>query len=263
MMWTTRQRSDYPGEIAGIRLGEGRPVVLIHGVGLNADSWGAQLEPIAERFSVHALDLPGHGESPAMAGDFQIADLSDVLARAIGSLGEPVRLAGHSVGALIAMDIAVCYPGLVCCVAALNAIHRRTADAAKAVQERAAAMSPDQSNDPTPTLQRWFGNDLTGEPAQACASWLKNVNPAAYKATYQAFAEADSPSAGALVALSCPALFLTGETEPNSTPAMSEAMAALVPDSRVRIVEGAAHMAIMTHAAEVNAALLDLFGAKR
>ena len=48
---------------------------------------------------------------------------------------------------------------------------------------------------------------------------------------------------------------MTGELEPNSTPAMSRAMAKLVPNGRAQIVKGAAHMMPMTHAAEVNAAL--------
>jgi pimeloyl-ACP methyl ester carboxylesterase len=50
---------------------------------------------------------------------------------------------------------------------------------------------------------------------------------------------------------------MTGALEPNSTPAMSEAMAALTPKGRAIIVPDAAHMMPMTHPEVVNAALLD------
>ena len=63
MTWTTRPRSDLAG-LACIRAGDGPPVLLIHGVGLRAEAWGAVIDRLAERFAVHAIDLPGHGESP-------------------------------------------------------------------------------------------------------------------------------------------------------------------------------------------------------
>jgi pimeloyl-ACP methyl ester carboxylesterase len=49
---------------------------------------------------------------------------------------------------------------------------------------------------------------------------------------------------------------MTGAQEPNSTPAMSRAMADLAPDGQAVIIEGAAHMLPMTHREEVNTHLL-------
>ncbi|MEQ8666725.1 MAG: alpha/beta fold hydrolase [Rhodospirillales bacterium] len=260
MTWTTRQRSDYPGGIAGVRAGDGKPLVLIHGVGLNADSWGTQIDVLSGEFSVHALDLPGHGNSAPVADPAIVSDFSDALAAAFGAVEKPFFLAGHSLGALIALDIAVRYPETCRAVAALNAVHRRGPEALAAVRARANAMSATEVNDPVPTLSRWYGDDLDGAAAQACRRWLTSVDPAAYKAAYTVFADADSPADEAMTSLGCPALFLTGGLEPNSTPAMSEAMAAMVPDGRSVIVPGAAHMAMMTHATAVNRALSDFFG---
>ena len=264
MTWTTRPRSEYPGGIAGIRAGDGRgdapALVLIHGVGLNADSWGAQIEALDQDFAVHALDLPGHGDSAALGGSPSLSDFSDALTEAFAVISQPFGLAGHSLGALIALDLAVRAPNAVRAVAALNAVHRRSAEALAAVEARAASMSPAVANDPAPTLARWFGDDLRSPEAAACRNWLTSVDPAHYKAAYAAFAAADSPADEALAGLTCPALFLTGADEPNSTPAMSEAMAALVPGGRAVVVPGAAHMAMMTHAAMVNAALAGFFG---
>lgn len=262
--WATRRRSEYRGGIAGIRAGEGQgdapTVVLVHGVGLNADSWSAQTDALSHRFQVHAIDLPGHGESAALSAPASLADYGDALTAALADVGQPFALAGHSLGALIALDIAVRYPARVRAVAALNAVHRRGKEALAAVGARADSMAADKANDPKPTLQRWFGDDLESAEARACRDWLTSVDPAAYKTAYSIFAKSDSPPDAALAGLTCPALFLTGADEPNSTPAMSEAMAAKVPQGRALIVPGAAHMAMMTHAETVNRALLDFFG---
>ncbi|MDN3722137.1 hypothetical protein QW131_30475 [Roseibium salinum] len=93
-------------------------------------------------------------------------------------------------------------------------------------------------------------------PARAaCRRWLTGVDPAGYRAAYRVFAQEDGPSDTDLGRLASPALFMTGSREPNSTPKMSEQMAALAPKGAAQIVEGAAHMMPMTHAQEVNAVI--------
>ena len=61
--------------------------------------------------------------------------------------------------------------------------------------------------------------------------------------------------------MAMPALFVTGAEEPNSTPQMSRDMAKITPQGHSYIVEGAAHMAPMTHAAEIAAELHGFFKA--
>lgn len=254
MTWTTRPRSDF-GNLAAIRSGEGRPLVLLHGVGLRAEAWAVQIESLSQNWSVIAPDLPGHGESPILLGQPVLRDYVDQVALAIG---EPVCIAGHSMGAMIALDLAIRYPDKVRCVAALNAIYRRTVEAASAVQRRAAGLDGVHAADPSGPLARWFG-DVTSPEALACEGWLTNVAPAGYKAAYNVFAREDGPADAGLTSLEPPALFATGTAEPNSTPAMSHAMAALVPDGRAIFLEGAAHMMPMTHPEAVNKMLAAFF----
>jgi pimeloyl-ACP methyl ester carboxylesterase len=257
MTWTTRPRSDH-ASLSAIIAGQGATVVFIHGVGLSAEAWGAQLDALSPQFRVVAVDMPGHGESALPAGELGLPDYTDAIAAGIdGSVDGPVMVVGHSMGAMIALDMAIRYPGKVRGVAALNAIFRRRPDASKAVQTRAASLDGASMADPSGTLKRWFGTRTSPERA-ACHAWLPSVHPAAYKAAYTLFAHQDGPETDDLTALPCPALFMTGANEPNSTPAMSQAMAALAPKGRAEIIQGAAHMMPMTHAAQVNAALLDL-----
>lgn len=247
MIWTTRQRSRV-GTLAAIVAGEGPLVVLIHGVGLRAEAWGAQIDVLAQRFQVCAVDMPGHGESELGDHQMGLAAYSDAIAPVLDS---PAIVIGHSMGAMIALDLAARYPNRVRGVCAMNAIYQRAPDAARAVAARAASLDGETVADPEATLTRWFGAQPS-EARTACAQWLRGVDPAGYRAAYGVFATQDGPSQNTLEHLECPALFMTGADEPNSTPAMSQGMAAATPKGTVAVVEGAAHMMPMTHAKVVN-----------
>lgn len=198
--------------------------------------------------------MAGHGDSPMLPSTPR---LSAYVAAVAEALTTPVVVIGHSMGAMMALDLAARFPQKVRGVAALNAIYRRSDAAKQAVEARAASLDGVSMADPEPTLIRWFGN--APSPARtACKDWLTHADPAGYRAAYSVFAREDGPSDDALGALNCPALFMTGSKEPNSTPAMSEAMATRAPQGTVITVEGAAHMMPMTHPAPVNAALRDL-----
>ncbi|WP_297773889.1 alpha/beta hydrolase [uncultured Roseovarius sp.] len=248
MTWTIRPRSEV-GTLAAIVQGQGPRVVMLHGVGLRAEAWARQIDAlVADGFSVVAPDMPGHGDSPVLPGP---AGLGDYTALAAECLDDAAVVVGHSMGAMIALDLAARYPERLRGVVAMNAIFRRDSAAGKAVSERAAMLDPAQAPDPSEPLARWFGERACPE-RKACEEWLRGVDPAGYKAAYSVFAHANGPAAEHLEALRMPALFMTGSREPNSTPQMSQAMAALVPDGRAEIIQGAAHMMPMTHADMVN-----------
>lgn len=256
MTWTIPPRSDGPSGLALSRSGSGPAIVLIHGVGLRSESWARQIPALAERFTVIAVDLPGHGQSTPFDTQPALADYADRIAEVIDRQAGPVVIAGHSLGALAALEISIRHPDLCAGVAALNAIFRRSKQASDSVRARAGNLPVDRIPDPEPTLRRWFEIDPNPDAENACRDWLLTVDPAAYKAAYTVFAQTDGPSDDALRGLSCPALFMTGSEEPNSTPAMSASMTALVPEGQCNVVDGAAHMMPMTHFGAVNAALL-------
>ena len=257
MTWTIRPRCELAG-LTAIEAGEGPGILLLHGVGLQAEAWNRQINALAVNHRVIAPDMPGHGQSPGTTREFRLADYTDAVEAAMVAtrLDEPIMVAGHSMGTMIALDMAIRYPHRVCAVLALNGIFERSAKAAVSVKARAATLDGRSIPDPTGTLQRWFGDDLSPERT-ACHDWLISVDPGGYQMAYNAFADGNGPDRDALANLSCPAIFMTGGLEPNSTPDMSQAMAELVPMGRAIVVEGAAHMMPMTHAQAVNAAFQD------
>jgi (E)-2-((N-methylformamido)methylene)succinate hydrolase len=254
MIWTTRPRSEF-GALRAIDAGEGPTVLLIHGVGLRAEAWNAQIDALVGRFRVVAIDMPGHGQSLLSEEIQSLSGYTDAIA---DGLDEPAFVIGHSMGAMIALDIAVRYPHLVGGVSALNAIFQRDQSALAAVQARAKILDRATVVDPSATLARWFG-DTPSLEREACGAWLTGVDPVAYRKAYRIFAHENGPKPSALAKLGCPALFLTGRDEPNSTPEMTQAMADLAPHGSAQIIENASHMMPMTHAVDVNAALLTFF----
>lgn len=53
MIWKTRPRSDF-GTLKAVVQGSGPAVLLLHGVGLRAEAWGAQIEDLAQDYTVIA-----------------------------------------------------------------------------------------------------------------------------------------------------------------------------------------------------------------
>ncbi|MDR1798566.1 MAG: alpha/beta fold hydrolase [Bifidobacteriaceae bacterium] len=93
-------------------------VVAIHGAALNAHAWDGTL--LAWQTPALALDLPGHGESPwRHDANYDPAVLAPEIAEAIGvaralGLATPrVTLVGHSLGGLVALEVARIAPYLV------------------------------------------------------------------------------------------------------------------------------------------------------
>ena len=105
MTWTTRPRSEGAGQIAYWRDGTGPALILIHGVGLRAEAWAALAPQLANRFTLYAVDMPGHGASP-LGSVRALPDYVDRLHAFAKALGEPVSIVGHSMGAMIALELA-------------------------------------------------------------------------------------------------------------------------------------------------------------
>ncbi len=85
----------------------GETVVLIHGFGGDLDNWLFNIDALAEWASVHALDLPGHGQSSKALDPPGLDALADAALQLMDALEiEAAHLVGHSMGGSIAATIA-------------------------------------------------------------------------------------------------------------------------------------------------------------
>jgi (E)-2-((N-methylformamido)methylene)succinate hydrolase len=236
-------------------------VVLIHGVGMSQSVWAPQIDALSETFRVVVYDMLGHGESALPSAAPTLAEYARQLESLLDAIQiQRTHVVGHSMGALVALEFALIHPQRTLSVAALNAVYDRTPAQREAVMTRAALLDEERADTGVDaTLSRWFGDPIPGhltQAAQALRALLLDVDPVGYARTYRLFACSDDAHVGRLARLTVPALFLTGECDPNSSAQMSLAMAAVAPRARAEVLANERHMMNVANPERVNASLL-------
>lgn len=88
-------------------IGQGQPVLLLHGLGSCGDDWSLQIKALQDDYRVIAPDFRGHGGSSAPDGQFSIAQFADDMLALIDNLGlKDVHVAGLSLGGMVAFEMA-------------------------------------------------------------------------------------------------------------------------------------------------------------
>ena len=97
-----------------VAAGKGDPLLLLHGMGASLMAWALNIEPLSHKFSVYAIDIPGHGDSDKPDLDYLLPTAVDFVREFMNVLGiERASLAGNSMGGMIALRTAVDFPELV------------------------------------------------------------------------------------------------------------------------------------------------------
>src|SRR3954466_1959498 len=91
--------------------GCGPVVVLVHGITSTSATWADMLPSLAERFTVIAPDLLGHGDSANPRGDYSLGGYASGIRDLLIALGhERATFVGHSLGGGVAMQLAYQFP---------------------------------------------------------------------------------------------------------------------------------------------------------
>jgi pimeloyl-ACP methyl ester carboxylesterase len=94
--------------------GDGPLLVLIHGITSSSASWEGVLPGLAERFTVLAPDLLGHGQSDKPSGDYSLGSHACLVRDLMLTLGhESGTIVGHSLGGGVAMQVGYQFPELM------------------------------------------------------------------------------------------------------------------------------------------------------
>jgi len=102
-----------PIQIAAEILGDGPPLVVLHGLFGSGRNWGGVARRLAESRQVHLLDARNHGASPWSPAMNYPAMAEDLAAYIEGRSLAPADLLGHSMGGKTAMLLALTRPALV------------------------------------------------------------------------------------------------------------------------------------------------------
>jgi 3-oxoadipate enol-lactonase len=99
------------GRIHYRKQGSGAPLLLLHSNGASLYEFDGNMDALADRFTVIAWDMPGHGDSTPIATHMTVEAYSDALDQFLNALGiDSATVAGSSIGAVIAADFAARYP---------------------------------------------------------------------------------------------------------------------------------------------------------
>ena len=259
--------------------GHGQPLLLLHGFTGRGSGWGAHATAFARHFRVIVVDLPGHGRTrpsdpvrgvrPSRVSVERTADdLATILARADAA---PAHVLGYSLGARIALRLAIVHPDSVRrlvlespsagIAATEERAARRVADAALADRlerdgmetfvdawERqpifaghAAMPAPRATRHPVARLR---AERLSNRPAGLALS-LRGAGQGSME-----------PLHDRLSSVRMPTLVIAGALDPIGL-ARAEMVAAYVPGARLEIVPGAGHMPHLESPARFRSLTLD------
>lgn len=259
--------------VNGVRLsyrvhGEGDPLLLIGPAASPAAVWDRHQVPDLVRagFQVITFDLRGSAPSDAPPGPYALDDLVTDTAELIRRLGiAPCRVAGVSIGAMIAQELAREHPGLVAALALMatrgrsdvfrDALARGCADAMRSGAAVPAGFSA------VATMSQLFAAGSLADDKFA-DDWLTTLSlfpqrGEGFAAQYEATVTGDRLPG--LRDVRCPSLVLAFAHDIVMPPEMGRAVAGAIPGCRYELLEGCGHFGFLERPEEVDRVLVDFF----
>jgi pyruvate dehydrogenase E2 component (dihydrolipoamide acetyltransferase) len=253
------------GTLRFAKRGEGAEVVmLIHGFGGDLDTWLFNIDTLAAKAPVYALDLPGHGQSTKTLADPSGEGLVHVLETFMDTLGiAKAHLVGHSMGGALALRMARDHPGRVASLSLIGSAGLGPEIDSAYIDGFVAATSRRELK---PVLERLFA-DPTLVSRQLVDEVLKYKRLDGVTEALRALAAAQFPGgqqrdllASAVTVGGPPVLVIWGK-EDHIIPAAHAA--ALAGRAHIEILADAGHMVHMEQPARVNELILAHVAAAR
>ena len=237
----------------------GAPVLVLgNSLGTTSELWRPQLAALEARFRLLRYEHRGHGGSPAPPGPYSIADLgTDVLGLLDHYEIETARYCGVSLGGMVGMWLAANAPARIgalalCCTSARLSPAQMWTDRAALVRSAGTGSIARQ------VVGRWFTPAFADRHPAAVAGCVttleEQVAAEGYAGCCEAIAAMDlRPLLGSVTART---LVIAGADDPATPPRHGALIAAAIPGAGLRVIRGAAHLANVSQAAEVTAALV-------
>lgn len=228
-------------------MGSGPDLVMLHGWSMHSGVWHTLAQNLAQHYTLHLVDLPGHGQSDWQAGDLEIDALLQQLAM---QLPEQAVWMGWSLGGLISIAFAQRYPSRVKKLILMAATPKFVVaqDWPCAMQKQvfgdfATNLDVNQQD----TLQRFLllqarGAEHSRQTIRQLTEQLASqtsLNPDALHAGLNLLLQLDMRAA--LAEIACPVQVILGEKDSLIPQALAPALEQLRPATNVMVIAGAGH----------------------
>lgn len=231
------------------------PALLLHGIGGRASLWAPTVAALAPR-PVIAMDMPGYdGTRPALTSFPELADAAAAL------LDGPADVVGHSLGGMIALELALRHPALVrrlVIVASSPAFGSRDPafrEAFLAARQKPLDEGQGMAGVAAALVPTMLGPAADPSAAPAAIAAMASVDQAAYRATLATLTGFDRRAD--LPRITQPALLIAGEADQTAPPRGMARMAEAIPQARLLVIPGAGHLLPLEAPDAFHAALLD------
>ena len=243
--------------------GEGDPLVLIRGLGSNADHWYAQVPGLSGHYRVITFDNRGIARSSDPGGPFTIPDMAEDTVRLMNALGiEQAHVLGLSLGGMIAQEMAIRHPqrikGLILVVTLCGGQHQVVAE--DAVREKLQRMIVEGSVDARiMALDVFFAPRTIRERPQVLQAYaeVSMKYPAGMEILQRQWEAASRHDTyDCLDRIKAPTLVLTGEEDVLIPPGNSEILAERIPGAELLVIPGGGHQIMIEQPQACNQAII-------
>ena len=233
--------------------GDSHDLVLLHGWGTHGGVWGNIGNTLGGAYRIRAVDLPGHGESTAPPDGCTLTSMADMIGATVKNAS---TLIGWSLGGMIALEIARRYPKRVARIVLIASTPQFVADsewphalATETLEGFGVALETDYED----TMRRFFALQVKGGDGERAMLRVllqrldarPRPDPRILRAGLEILRKARLQ--GHLRTLTCPLGVIHGTRDMLVPIEAAHAIKALYPQTKLRVLRGAAHVPFISH----------------
>ena len=244
--------------------GEGEPLIMIRGLGSNADHWYAQVPELSKHYRVITFDNRGIGRSGDPGGAFTVPDMAADAIGVMDALGiESAHILGLSMGGMIAQELVLSNPkrvkGLVLVVTHCGAEHQ--VNATDEVMQTIQRMAVDDSIEArTKAAVVFFAPATLSDRLDVVQEYgtVSMKHPAGGEILQRQMGALQTHDTyDRLPQIKAPTLVLTGAEDVLIPPENSRIIADRIPGAECLVLEGGGHQILIEQPEACNRAIID------
>lgn len=248
--------------LATMTYGKGRPIVLLHGWGMNAGVWMPLLPRLVEQWQVILVELPGHGESEPVEGD-----IDDWAGALLDVVPQGAVWLGWSLGAITTLAAATLAPERIRALILAGGTPRFTQTTGWECGMRPdllESFAGELFDAPERTMLRFLGLQVRGadneretlKQLKSAVSQRPQAGTAALRTGLDLLLQTDLRAR--LPGMRVPSLWIYGEKDTLVSAATADHVRRLQPEARTHVITGAGHAPFLSHPVQCLQALEEL-----